>query len=739
MALAACSPESLRKTNAHLQPESFSSEFDERVEPLLRQMTLEEKIGQITLYTSDRDITGPSVRPEYEGDIRAGRVGAVFNAYTAEFTADLQRLAVEHSRLGIPLLFGYDVVHGYKTIFPIPLGETASWDLVAMERSARIAASEAAAAGLHWTFAPMADVARDPRWGRVAEGAGEDTYLVSAVTAARVKGFQGDNLGSDDSVLACVKHLAAYGAAEGGRDYNTVDISERTLREVYLPPFAAAVDAGAASVMTAFNEIAGVPSTANRWLLQDVLRQEMNFKGFVVSDYTGINELIPHGTAADLAAAAEQAFNAGVDMDMQGGAYQQELSQLVADGKVLKSDVDHAVRRILHWKFKLGLFDDPYKFSNEERERARVLTPDNLEFAREIAGKSIVLLKNADSLLPLSKQTKSIAIIGPLGDDQKELLGSWSGAGDADDVVTLAEGIRAKLSPEAQVGIAKGSEIEGDDSSGFAAAVAMAKKADIIIAAMGESASMSGEAASRSSLALPEIQLTLLKALAKLQKPLILVLMNGRPLVLTSVEEHVPAILETWFLGSQAGHAIADVLFGDVNPSGRLPVSFPRADGQVPIYYNAKNTGRPFAENNKYTSKYLDVASTPLYPFGYGLSYTTFSYSKLQLSRTEIHRNDGLTVLVDVTNTGHRPGLETVQLYITDVVATVTRPIKELRGFKQVLLQPGETKTVSFSVFDDALAYYNLEMQRIVESGRFQIHVGPNSSQLQTLEFDVVP
>lgn len=722
-----CSPDALRKPQDVADPLQL---LEDRVETLLRQMTLEEKIGQLTQYSTDWENTGPSVPQQYKDEIKAGRVGSIFNAYTTAFTRELQQFAVENSRLGIPLLFGYDVIHGFKTIFPIPLGETASWDLNLMESSARIAATEASASGLHWTFGPMVDIARDPRWGRIAEGAGEDTFLGSLVATARVRGFQGDVVGSDDSVMACAKHFAAYGAAEGGRDYNTVDVSERTLREVYLPPFKAALDAGVATFMTAFNEIAGVPSTANSWLVNDVLRGEWNFDGFVVSDFTSINELIKHGVAADLADAGELAIESGVDMDMQGAVYRQEMARLIADGRVSEDTIDVAAKRVLKWKFKLGLVDDPFKFSDAQREQQRTMTAANLEQARIVAKKSIVLLKNAGSVLPLAKDVGSIALIGPLGDDQKEPLGSWSAAGNAQHVVTLLQGIRAKVSPTTRILVAKGAELTGDDRSGFAEALARAAEADVIVAALGEAAWMSGEAASRSSLALPGLQLELLKELHKLGKPVVLVLMNGRPLILNWPEENIPAILETWFLGTQTGNAIADVLFGDYNPSGRLPVSFPRAEGQIPLYYNAKNTGRPFSADDKYTSKYLDVPNSPLYPFGFGLSYTTFTYANLRLSKSEISSTEELDILIDVTNAGSREGIETVQLYVTDEVGSVTRPVRELRGFKQVLLQPKETQTVVLHLTGEVLAFYNINMQHVVENGRFKIQVGPHSDQL---------
>lgn len=735
LALGACNPDLRGRFAGHADSLRID---DERANNLLRTMSLEEKIGQLTLYTSDMDATGPTVRPEYKIEISSGRVGAIFNAYTAAFTRELQELAVEGSPHRIPLLFGYDVIHGFKTVFPIPLGETASWDLDALSGSARIAATEAAAAGLHWTFAPMVDVARDPRWGRIAEGAGEDTWLGSQVAAARVRGFQGAALGDDDAVLACAKHFAAYGAAEAGRDYNTVDISERTLREVYLPPFRAAADAGVATFMTSFNEISGVPSTANHYLLTDILKGEWQFSGFVVSDFTSVNELVPHGIAADLAEAGEKALEAGLDMDMQGAVFKSELPALIASGRVAESAVDEAARRVLSMKFKLGLMDDPYKFSDPRREAARILTADNLAAARATARKSIVLLKNEGSLLPLSKTIKSIALIGPLGDDKRELLGSWSAAGDARDVVSLAEGLRAAASPATQINVVKGAAIDDADDSGFAAAIQAAAAADVVIAAMGESAQMSGEAASRAHLGLPGRQLELLQKLQATGKPIVLVLMNGRPLVLNWEQDHIPALVETWFLGTQAGHAIADVLFGDYNPSGRLPVSFPRAEGQVPVYYNAKNTGRPFSATDKYTSKYLDLPNTPLYPFGFGLSYTPMAYSGLTLSRAVLEPSDTeLTVSVTLTNNGQRAGLETVQLYVTDLVGSVTRPVKELRGFQQVLLQAGETRTVSLPLRRHDLAFYDINMHWVVEPGRFKVHVGANSNSLLTQDLEV--
>ena len=713
------------------------------VEDLLSQMTLEEKIGQLSLFTSDMDNTGPFVRTEYIDDIKSGRVGSVFNAYTANFTRELQTMAVEESRLGIPLLFGYDVIHGFKTIFPIPLGETASWDMDVLERSARIAAVEASAAGLHWTFAPMVDVARDPRWGRVLEGAGEDTFLASKAASARVRGFQGDDLEAVDTVLACAKHLAAYGAAEGGRDYNTVDISERTLREVYLPPFKAAAEAGVATFMTAFNEIAGVPSSSNRHLLNDIVRKEWDWSGMIVSDYTSINELIQHGVARDLPHAGELAIKATVDVDLQGSVYFDHLKELVESGRVSEELVTQSARRVLLLKHQLGLFDDPYRYSNAIREEKYILSEDHRQAAREIGAKSIVLLKNGDegrgqvAALPLSRDLKKIVIVGPHGDRKADVIGSWSAAGDAEDAVTLAEGIRSKVGDDTEVVFAEGTIVESWDRSNFQTALAATEGADVIIAAMGESRDMSGEASSRTNLYLPGNQRDFLQALKATGKPVVLVLMNGRPLILDWEQDNLNSIVETWFAGTEAGNAIADVLFGDHNPSAKLPVSFPRSIGQLPLYYNAKNTGRPFDANNSYSSRYLDAPNTPLYPFGFGLSYTTFDFANLQLSATEISRDGSLTVSVDVTNTGDLAGTETVQLYLTDAVATVTRPVKELRGFKKVALEPGETKTVTLELSTEDMKFYDLNMEYLVEPGLFRVQVGPDSMQLQTATFQV--
>lgn len=708
-----------------------------RVDSVLALMTLEEKIGQMTLFTSDWEMTGPTLRATYQEDIRSGRVGAIFNAHTTEYVRSLQRMAVEETRLGIPLLFGYDVIHGYKTIFPVPLAEAASWDLAAIEQSARIAAIEATSAGLHWTFAPMVDVARDPRWGRIVEGAGEDTYLNSLIAVARVKGFQGDDIGANNTLLACAKHFAAYGAAQAGRDYHTVDISERTLREIYLPPFKAALDAGVRTFMTSFNDVDAVPASGSKFLLTDILREEWSFDGFVVTDYTSINEMVPHGFSKDEEQAGMQAANAGVDMDMQGAVFYNHLTDLVAQGKVKEATIDQAVRRILRQKFELGLFDDPYRYANKERQQAALLAEDHLEAAKAMARKSIVLLRNEAQTLPLSKKLKTLAVIGPLADTQKEMLGSWHGAGQAEDCVTLLTGIKQAVGETTKLLHAKGCEIVGEDRSGFQAALLAAMEADAVVLAVGESADMSGEAASRSQLGLPGVQQELVEALVATGKPVVVVLMNGRPLAIPWIAENAPAVLETWFLGTQAGFAIADVLFGDYNPSGKLPVTFPRNEGQIPIFYNAKNTGRPFNANDKYTSKYLDIPNTPLYPFGYGLSYTTFEYSGLKLSETSFGPGQTLQVSVEVANTGAYDGTETVQLYLRSRTGSVTRPVKELKGFRQIELRKGESKTVTFELTEADLKFYGLDMAYTAEAGNYEIFVGPHSEDVlsQTVIF----
>lgn len=715
------------------QTSSEQTLIDNKVDSVLKLMTLEEKIGQLSLYTSDMDQTGAFIRKEYIQDIKQGKVGAIFNAYGAAYTRKLQAMAM-NTRMRIPLLFGYDVIHGHRTIFPVPLAEASSWDLGAIELSARVAATEAAAEGLHWTFAPMCDIARDPRWGRVVEGAGEDPFLGSLIAKARVQGFQGSDLSAVNTVAACVKHFAAYGAAQAGRDYHSVDMSERMLRETYLAPYKAAIDAGAVTVMSSFNDLNGIPATANHFLMTEILRNEWNFKGFVVTDYTSIMELMFHGVAADTAQASEMSINAGIDMDMQSGFYNQALEKLVKENKVSEKTIDEAVRRILKVKFQLGLFDDPYRYCNEEREKTTLMKPEFLEAAREVARKSIVLLKNDNNLLPISKQTKNIAVIGTLADNKREMIGSWSAAGNWTKSISLLEGIKASA-PQANVLYAKGCNIADDSTQYFAEALNVAKKSDVVILAIGEAAYMSGEAASRSSLDLPGVQLQLVQKIHELGKPVVVVLMNGRPLTINWIGEKIPAILETWFLGTQAGNAIADVLFGDYNPSGKLPITFPRAVGQIPIYYCMKNTGRPMDVNNKYTSKYLDISNEPLYPFGFGLSYTTFEYGEPMLNKKEMTEAEVLTVSIDVKNTGKYKGEEVVQLYIRDLVASVARPVKELKAFQKIELEAGQSKTVTFEISSKELSFYRADMSFGVEKGKFILMIGSNSRDTKNIDF----
>jgi len=718
--------------------------MDRFIAELMAKMTLEEKIGQLSLLTSDWDSTGPTMRQGYQDDIRKGRIGSIFNAFTAKYTRDLQRLAVEETRLKIPLLFGYDVIHGHRTIFPISLGEAASWDLKAIEKAARVSATEAAADGIHWTFSPMVDIARDPRWGRISEGAGEDVYLGSRIAEARVRGYQGDDLKRVDTVLATAKHFAAYGAAQAGRDYHTVDISERTLRDIYLPPFKAAADAGAATFMTSFNEYDGVPASGSRYLLTDVLREKWGFKGFVVTDYTSINEMVAHGYAKDLKQAGEQAINAGVDMDLQGAVFMEYLAKSVAEGKIDVARVDAAVKAILEMKYRLGLFEDPYRYSDEAREKATIYKPEFLEAARDVARRSMVLLKNRGNALPLAATAKSIAVIGPLGNSKEDMIGSWSAAGDRKTrPVTLLEGLQARAPKGTTVAYARGAGYAFEDAGktdGFAEALALARKSDVIIAAMGERWDMTGEAASRTSLDLPGAQQALLEELKKTGKPVILVLMSGRPNSVTWADANVDAILEAWYPGTMGGHAIADVLYGDYNPSGKLPVTFPRNVGQVPLYYDMKNTGRPIkAEdpNAKYVSRYLDTPNTPLYPFGYGLSYTSFAYSPVTLDKAKIAPGEKLTASVTVTNSGARDGEEVVQLYVRDLVGSVTRPVKELKRFEKVLLKKGEARTIRFTLTDADLAFTRADMSWGSEPGAFTLWVGPSSAQGSEAAFEL--
>jgi beta-glucosidase len=722
------------------------------IDDLMGRMTLQEKIGQLNLLPLGFDVTGPQLSLDVETQIRQGSVGGVLNVYTPAAVRKLQSLAINESRLGIPLLFGYDVIHGHKTIFPIPLGLSCTWNLNAIERSARIAATEASADGVNWAFAPMVDIARDPRWGRIAEGAGEDPYLGAQIARVMVRGYQGDDLSRSNALMACVKHFALYGAAEAGRDYNTVDMSRLKMYQYYLPPYRAAVEAGAGSVMTSFNEINGVPATANRWLLADLLRTQWGFQGFVVTDYSAISEITAHGLG-DLPKDAELAMTAGVDMDMFSETYLKYLPELVVHGEIPESMINQACRRILEAKYKLGLFADPYRGCTEERARTEILTPENRKAARGIAEQSFVLLKNDQQILPL-KKSGVIALVGPLADDQQDVLGSWHAAGDGRQAVGVLTGIsnvagsavtilRAKGAnliddPALRATLkAYGAEIPVDQRSPeqmLAEAVEVANRADVVVAVLGEPAAMSGEAASRSEIGLPECQENLLRALVKTGKPLVLVLMNGRPLTLTWEAEHCGAILETWFGGTETGNAVADVLFGDYNPSGKLTATFPRDVGQIPIYYNHKNTGRPYLGDPgyRYVSRYLDVSNDPLYPFGYGLSYTTFSYGNVELSQTNLTGDETLLASVDVTNTGKRVGEETVQLYLTQPVASVTRSVEDLRGFQKVPLQPGETRKVTFRITPEDLKFYNSQLEYDWEPGEFIIRIGGSSSQLKS-------
>jgi len=741
-------------------------DVERRIALLIGRMTLEEKLGQLQML--DGEANG-KYRPEHPDMIRKGTLGSTLNVRGAKQVNELQRIAMNESRLKIPVLFAFDVIHGYRTIFPVPLGEAASWDAKAAEESAMIAAREASATGIRWTFAPMVDIARDARWGRIVEGAGEDTYLGSVLARARVLGFQGQDYSQPDRVVACAKHWVAYGAAEAGRDYNTTDMSEQTLREIYFPPFKAAVDAGVGTFMSAFNDLNGVPTSANRFTLTEVLRDEWKFDGAVVSDYESVREVINHGFAADDADAAQLGLNAGVDVEMVSRLYNKHAAQLMNVNKLSTATLDEAVRRILRIKFRLGLFENPYV--DESREAREMLNAEHRSAARRIAARSMVLLKNENNVLPLMKNAKRIAVVGALADDPKAPMGSWSGDGRAEDTVTLLAGIKGKVASSTRVDFAKGVAINVRGASGnyddapvnesnaggtnvaqatassvarsasaplpataFDEAVRLARDADLTIIAVGETAEMSGEAASRTTLDLPGRQLELVQAIHATGKPYVVVLMNGRPLTINWIAENSPAILETWFAGTEAGNAIADVLFGDVNPSGKLPVTFPRAAGQAPMYYNHKATGRPPA-SGKYTSKYLDVPIAPLYPFGHGLSYTTFALSNLRLSQTRIKPDGRINVMLDVANTGTRAGDEIVQLYIRDLVASLTRPVRELKAFERVTLQPGEKKQISFTLTSAELGFINRQNRFVVEPGAFKIFAG--TSSVGGLEIDL--
>ena len=740
---------------AGLQAQKAPRDMDRFIDQLMKKMTLEEKIGQLNLPVTGEITTGQAKSSDVAKRIRNGEVGGLFNLKGVERIREVQRQAVEESRLGIPLLFGMDVIHGYETIFPIPLGLSCTWDMKAIEESARIAAVEASADGISWTFSPMVDVSRDPRWGRVSEGNGEDPFLGAAIARAMIRGYQGKDMSRNDEIMACVKHFALYGASEAGRDYNTVDMSRQRMFNEYMLPYQAAVEAGVGSVMASFNEVDGVPATGSKWLMTDVLRKQWGFDGFVVTDYTGINEMIDHGMG-DQQTVAALALNAGVDMDMVSDAFSGTLKKSVEEGKVSAAAIDAACRRILEAKYKLGLFDDPYKYCDVNRPKKQIFTKEHRAIARKTASESFVLLKN-EGVLPLSKKG-TIAVVGPLANTRSNMPGTWSVAAVLDNAPSLVEGLREVVGDRAKVVTAKGSNLIGDadyekratmfgrelhrdnrtDRELLDEALKVAAGADVIVAALGESSEMSGESSSRTNLEMPDVQRALLQELLKTGKPVVLVLFTGRPLVLTWEEEHVPAILNGWFGGSEAAYAISDVLFGDVNPSGKLTATFPQNVGQIPLFYNHKNTGRPLQEGRwfeKFRSNYLDVSNEPLYPFGYGLSYTTFAYSDIHLSSTEMSADGKLTATVTVTNTGSRDGAEVVQLYIRDLVGSVTRPVKELKGFEKIFLKAGESRKVSFSITPELLKFYNYDLQFVCEPGDFDVMIGGNSRDVKKARF----
>ncbi|MGV3763479.1 beta-glucosidase BglX [Parapedobacter sp.] len=733
-----------------------TADMDRFIGGLMEQMTIEEKIGQLNLVTAGEVTTGSVVSTDVEAKIKAGKIGGIFSMTTPQRIRAAQELAVNQSRLKIPLIFGLDVIHGYKTIFSIPLALAATWDIDLIEETARIAAVEASADGLNWTFSPMVDISRDARWGRISEGSGEDTYLTSRIAEAMVHGYQGDDLAAVNTLMACVKHFALYGAAEAGRDYNTTDMSLHRMYNEYLPPYKAAIDAGVGSVMTSFNDINGVPATANKWLMTDVLRDQWGFDGFVVTDYTAVNELVAHGLG-DLQEVSARSLQAGVDMDMVGEGFLTTLKKSLDEGRVKEADIDRACRRILEAKYKLGLFDDPFRYCNPERAAEAILHPTHLAKAREAAGKSFVLLKNDQHLLPL-KKTGTVALIGPLANTGSNMPGTWSVSADLAHSPSLLAGMREVLGDQVNIIHHHGSNLledasyqeratmfgrtiprdERPEADILTEAMAVAQEADVIIAALGESSEMSGESSSRTDIGLPAVQRRLLAELLKTGKPVVLVLFTGRPLTLTWEDAHVPAILNVWFGGTETGKAVADVLFGDVNPSGKLPATFPQHVGQVPLYYSHKNTGRPLAEGQwfeKFRSNYLDVSNEPLYPFGYGLSYTAFTYGDVSLSSGILQPTDTLEVTVDVRNTGDVGGEEVVQLYIRDVVGSVTRPVKELKGFQKIWLEPNQSKRVVFNLTVDDLKFYNAQLEYMAEPGEFVVSVGTNSRDVQGNRF----
>jgi beta-glucosidase len=722
------------------------------IDALMKKMTLEEKIGQLNLPGSGDIVTGTVQSSDIGKKIKEGKVGGLFNIKSVEKIKAVQKVAVEESRLKIPLIFGMDVIHGYETVFPIPLGLSCSWDMKLVENSARVAAVEASADGINWTFSPMVDICRDARWGRIAEGHGEDPYVNAEMAKAMVKGYQGNDLSANNTIMSCVKHYAMYGAAEAGRDYNTTDMTRQTMYNVYFPPFKAAADAGVGSFMASFNEIEGVPATANKWLLTDVLRKQWGFKGFVVTDYTGINEMIDHGIG-DLQTVSARALNAGIDMDMVGEGILNTIQKSLKEGKTTVTQIDAACRRILEAKYKLGLFDDPYRYCDATRARTQVFTPAHRKMARETAAQSFVLLKNKGNILPL-KKSGTIALVGPLADNAPNMPGTWAVAARFDEAVTVLKGMQDVGGGSVKMLHARGSNLDADslfeDRAGMFGkslrrdsrtaqqmideAVTIASQSDVVVVAAGESAEMTGESSSRSDIEIPQVQKDLIHALLKTGKPVVLVLFTGRPLAMKWESENVPAILNVWFGGSEAGYAIADVLFGDVNPSGKLTTTWPQVVGQLPMYYAHKNTGRPLGEGAwfaKFRSNYLDVSNEPVYPFGYGIGYSAFSYGDIKLSATSLKGNQTLTASVTVTNTGKYDGKEVVQLYIRDIVGTVTRPVKELKGFQKIELKAGETRTVSFNISPEHLKFYNYELNYDWEPGEFEIMIGPNSRDVQ--------
>ncbi|KAB8154993.1 beta-glucosidase BglX [Kordia sp. TARA_039_SRF] len=754
------------ETNNKTIASKTENPFQSKVDSIINLMTLDEKIGQLNLPATGPITTGSSKSTDVVKKIEEGKIGGLFNIKDSKNIYEVQKIAVEKSRLGIPLIFGMDVIHGFKTTFPIPLGLSASWDLDMIEKTAQIAASEASANGINWTFSPMVDISRDPRWGRVSEGNGEDPYLGSEIARVMVRGYQQNNLAANNTLMSCVKHFALYGAPEAGRDYNTVDMSRIRMYNEYLPPYKAAVDEGVGSVMASFNEIDGVPATGNKWLLTDLLRDDWGFNGFVVSDYTGIYEMRAHGMG-DEYTVTSLALKAGLDMDMAGdsphisASYTKDLKTALEKKLISIEDIDKAVSRILTAKYQIGLFDDPYKYCSQERAQNDTYTQENRDFARLVGAESTVLLKNDDQILPL-KKSGTIAVIGPLAKANNNMAGTWSVSTDHESSISVWDGLQQTVSSNVNLLYAKGSNLDYDlelekratmfgktiprdgrtDKQLLDEALAIAKKSDVIVATIGESAEFSGESSSRTSLGIPQVQKDLLRALLKTGKPVVLVLFTGRPLTLVEENKTVPAILNVWFPGSEAGLSISDVLFGDVNPSGKLTATFPRNVGQVPLFYNHKNTGRPLGNNEgkfeKFKTNYLDVRNEPLYPFGYGLSYTTFEYGELKLDKTSMSKNDTINVSVDITNTGNYDGKEVAQLYIRDVVGTVTRPVKELKGFQKVFIKKGETKTIRFTISVEDLKFYNANLDFVAETGEFQVAIGTNSDVALSKSFQLV-